>query len=211
MLPHAILLCRRRKPTAESCVDNTAKLRPQASVLGLRCAGASQLLKHAPTTPRSYGRRHRPWHHGHVHATHNERRRGQRPVHRDQVHAWRCRHRLGTTIKHLRRTKSCAASNSLDTMIKYLRCTTSAAANNGLSTTINPPCIAAAFAVNSVPHPGARPSVRLCAGPELARCLHLKIRPYYPTETALVLSSFARYFQLTNSLTRWPYLKNATL
>ena len=70
----------RRKPTVETCVDNTAKLRPQASVLTLRAAGASQLLKHAPTTPRSYGRRHRSWHHDHVHATHNERRRGKRPV-----------------------------------------------------------------------------------------------------------------------------------
>jgi hypothetical protein len=79
----------RRKPTAEPCVDNTAKLRPQASVLALRAAGANQLVKAASTTPRSYGRRHRSWHHGHVHATHNERRRGQRPVHHDQVHAWR--------------------------------------------------------------------------------------------------------------------------
>jgi hypothetical protein len=25
---------------------------------------------------------------------------------------------------------------------------------------------------NSKPHTGARPSVRLCAGPELARCVH---------------------------------------
>jgi hypothetical protein len=26
---------------------------------------------------------------------------------------------------------------------------------------------------NSEPHTGARPSVRLCVGPELARCVHL--------------------------------------
>jgi hypothetical protein len=79
---------------------------------------------------------------------------------------------LGTTIKYLRRTTSGAAGNSLGTMIKYLRRKTSAAANNGLSTTIKPPCILAAFVVNSEPHFGARPSVRLCVGPELARCVH---------------------------------------
>jgi hypothetical protein len=28
------------------------------------------------------------------------------------------------------------------------------------------------FDVNSEPHTGARPSVRLCVGPELARCVH---------------------------------------
>jgi hypothetical protein len=79
---------------------------------------------------------------------------------------------LGTTIKHLRRTTSGAAGNGLGTMIKYLRRTTSAAPNNGLSTTANPPCCVAAFVVNSVPHTGARSSVRLCVGPELARCVH---------------------------------------
>jgi hypothetical protein len=31
----------RRKPTVETCVDTTAKLRPQASVLALRAAGAT--------------------------------------------------------------------------------------------------------------------------------------------------------------------------
>jgi hypothetical protein len=75
---HAATRQPRRKPTAETCVDNTAKLRPQASILAQRAAGASQLVKPSLTTPRSYGRRHRSWHHGHVHATHNERRRGQR-------------------------------------------------------------------------------------------------------------------------------------
>jgi hypothetical protein len=80
------MLYRRCKPAVETCVDNTAKL---------RAAGASQLLKTASTTPRSYGRRRRSWHHGHVHATPSERRRGQRPVHHDQVHAWRLGHRPG--------------------------------------------------------------------------------------------------------------------
>jgi hypothetical protein len=85
----------RRKPTVETSVENTAELRPQASVLALRAAGANQPLKPASTTTRSYGRRHRPWHHGHVHDTHNERRRGKRPVHHDQVHALRRVNRPG--------------------------------------------------------------------------------------------------------------------
>jgi hypothetical protein len=84
-----------RKPTVETCVDTTAELRPQASYLALRAAGANQLLRPASTTPRCYGRRNRSWHHGHVHATHNEQRRGKRPVHHDQVHAWRLGHRHG--------------------------------------------------------------------------------------------------------------------
>jgi hypothetical protein len=79
---------------------------------------------------------------------------------------------LGTTIKHLRSTTSGAAGSSLGAIIKYLRRTTSAAANNGLSTTITPPCSVAAFVVNSDSHTGARPSVRLCVGPELSRCVY---------------------------------------
>jgi hypothetical protein len=78
---------------------------------------------------------------------------------------------LGTTIKHLRRTTSGAAGNGLGATMKYLRRTTSAAANNCLSTTITPPCSAASFEVKSEPHTEARPSVRLCVGPELARCV----------------------------------------
>ena len=111
----------------------TSSMLPHASL------GASQLLKPASTTPRNYGRRHRSWHNGHVHATHNERRRGKRPVHHDQVHSWRRGHRLGTTTKHLRRTRSGAAGNRLGATMKYLRRTTSAAANNGLGTTAIPP------------------------------------------------------------------------
>jgi hypothetical protein len=38
----------------------------------------------------------------------------------------------------------------------------------------HPPCSAAFFLVNSEHHTGARPSVRLCVGPELARCVHYK-------------------------------------
>ena len=80
---------------------------------------------------------------------------------------------MGTTIIHLRCTTSGAAGNGLGATIKYLRRTTSAAANNGMSTTTIPPCSAAPFKVNSEAHTGARPSVRLCVGPELARCAHL--------------------------------------
>jgi hypothetical protein len=76
---------------------------------------------------------------------------------------------LGTTIKYLQRTTSGAAGSSLGAMIRYLRRTTSAAAGNRLSTTITSPCSVAAFEVNSEPQTGARPSVRLCEEPELAR------------------------------------------
>jgi hypothetical protein len=79
---------------------------------------------------------------------------------------------IGTTIKHLRRTASGAAGNGLGATMKYMRRTTSAAKNNGMSTTIIPLCSAASFEVNSEPHTGARPSVRLCVGPELARRVH---------------------------------------
>jgi hypothetical protein len=79
---------------------------------------------------------------------------------------------MGTTIKHLRRTASDAAGNGLGARMKYLRRKTSAAANNGMINTIIPPCSAASFEVNSEAHTGARPSVRLCVGPELARCVH---------------------------------------
>jgi hypothetical protein len=71
---------------------------------------------------------------------------------------------LYTTINYMRG----AAGLGLGTTIKYLRRTTSAAANKSLSTKINPPCSVAVFVVNSEP-----PSVRLCVGPELFRCVHL--------------------------------------
>jgi hypothetical protein len=64
--------------------------------------------------------------------------------------------------------------------MKYLLRTTSAAANIGLSTTIIPLCSAAIFDVNSEPHTGARPSVRLCVGPELARCVQHLLRQHLP-------------------------------
>jgi hypothetical protein len=79
---------------------------------------------------------------------------------------------MGTTIIHLRCATSGAAGNGLGATMKYLRRTTSAAANDGMSTTIISPCSAASFVVNLEPHTGARPSVRLCVGPELSRCVH---------------------------------------
>jgi hypothetical protein len=54
MLPHVSLGASqllKRKATVEICADNTAKLRPQASVLALRAAGANKLFKPALTTP----------------------------------------------------------------------------------------------------------------------------------------------------------------
>jgi hypothetical protein len=78
---------------------------------------------------------------------------------------------LGTTIEDMLCTTSGAAGNGLGVTMKYLRRTTSAAANNCLSTTIIPPCSVAALVANSEPHTGVRPSVRLCVGPELARCV----------------------------------------
>ena len=83
---------------------------------------------------------------------------------------------MGTTIIHLRCATSGAAGNGLGATMKYLRRTTSAAAKNGMSTTIIPPCSAVSFEVNSEPHIEARPSVRLCVGPELARCVWLRLK-----------------------------------
>jgi hypothetical protein len=56
--------------------------------------------------------------------------------------------------------------------------TASSATTQGLGTNSelgkNPaevPCSVTAFVVNSEPHAGARPSFRVCGGPELARCI----------------------------------------
>jgi len=129
------------QPTVETCVDKTAKLRPQASILALRAAGANKLLKPASTAPRSYGQRHRPWHHGHLNVTHNGGAAGNGLY--TTIKYMRSASGIGmdTTIKHLRRTTSGAARNVLGASVKYLRRTTSAAANNGLSTTIDPPLV----------------------------------------------------------------------
>jgi hypothetical protein len=41
MLPHASLLCRRRKPTAETCVGKSAKLWPQTLHMQRTTIGAA--------------------------------------------------------------------------------------------------------------------------------------------------------------------------
>jgi hypothetical protein len=97
-------------------------------------------LKPASTTPRSYGRRHRPWHHGHVHATHNGGAAGNGLCTTIKYMRGASGIGMGTKIKHLRRTTSGAAGNGLGATMKHLRRTTSAAANNGLRTTIIPFC-----------------------------------------------------------------------
>ena len=84
----------------------------------------------------------------------NEQRLGQRPVHSDQVHAWRIGHRYGhhdqaPATHNERRREQWPEHHD------------------------HPPCSAASFEVNSKPHTVARPSVRLCVGPELARCVHI--------------------------------------
>jgi hypothetical protein len=45
------------------------------------------------------------------------------------------------------------------------------------------PRIVAGFVVNSQPHTGALPSVRVCVGPELDRCVHFNRsgEPYHTT------------------------------
>jgi hypothetical protein len=52
------------------------------------------------------------------------------------------------------------------------------------------PCSVAAFVVNSEPHTGARPSVRLCVGPVLARCIyHFITRCIYHFITKIMKSN----------------------
>jgi hypothetical protein len=78
--------------------------------------------------------------------------------------------------------------------MKHLRRATSAAANNGMSTTITPPCSAEPFEVNSEPHIGARPSVRLCVGPKLARCVHYSdFTTHAPNPDAITLKEACQW------------------
>jgi hypothetical protein len=85
---------------------------------------------------------------------------------------------LSTSTKYLRRATSAAANNGPGIKIKYLVIQNAGASNNSAKTHIhrswariqtNPPCSVAAFVLNSEPHTGARPSVRLCVGPEVVR------------------------------------------
>jgi hypothetical protein len=106
---------------------------------------------------------HRHGHHHQAPATHNERRRGKRPGRNDEA----------------------------------MRHTTIAAANNYRSTMDTPPCTAASFEVNREPRAppehrtGESPSVRLCVGPELSRCVHFA----YFFKTALIFIACASHLR----------------
>jgi hypothetical protein len=110
--------------------------------------GASQLLKPASTTPRSYGRRHRSWHY--------------EPQAQTNCCNLRRQHREAT-----------AADIGPGPTAMYMQRTTSGAANNSMSTTIIPSCSAAPFKVNSEPHTGALPPwSHGCAGLSLSGLRH---------------------------------------
>jgi hypothetical protein len=88
---------------------------------------------------------------------------------------------LGTTAMYMQRTTSDAAGNGLSTTINCLMNLTRArvatwprptCTKAGNDSATPPPCSVAAFVINSEPHTRARPSARLCAGPELARCVY---------------------------------------
>ena len=74
---------------------------------------------------------------------------------------------------------------------------------NVYRSTCTPLATAASFEVNSEPHTGARPSVRLCVGPELARCVHIleeltelpNLREYYKKIKAIIIASFTNATQ----------------
>ena len=67
-----------------------------------------------------------------------------------------------------------------------------------------PPCSAASFELNSEPHTGARPSVRLCVGPELARCVHNKVARRVSLTSLLYISK--RVFHIDPNIHRRPYM-----
>jgi hypothetical protein len=114
---HAATRQPRRKQAAETCVDNTAKLRPQASVLALRAAGAKQLLKPASTTPRATAVGIGP---------------GTTAMYMQRTTSGAVGNGLYTTIKYMRG----ASGIGMDTTIKHLRYPTSGAEGNGLGAAI---------------------------------------------------------------------------
>jgi hypothetical protein len=128
------------------------------------CAAcASQLLKLASTTPRSYGCMHRFRHYEpleqancfyprrqHREATAAGFGPGTTAMYMQRTTGGSVGNSLYTTIKYMRG----AAGIGLGTTIKYLRGTTSAAANNCLSTTTTPNLSVAAFVENRAPHRG---------------------------------------------------------
>jgi hypothetical protein len=94
---------------------------------------------------------------------------------------------LGTTIKCLRCTMSAAANNGLESAGHHDHVPRETKRERGQQLDQGPitqklgtnseesPCSVAAHVVNSEPHIGARPSVRLSVGPELAPCVHRTI------------------------------------
>jgi hypothetical protein len=84
-------LCRRRKPTVETCVNNTAELRPQAF-------GTTAMYMQRTTSGAT----------GNGLYTTTKYMRGASGI------------GLGATIKYLRRTASAAANNGLRTTAKYI-------------------------------------------------------------------------------------------
>ena len=159
---HAATRQPRRKLPLETCVDTTAKLRPQASVLALRAAGANQLFEAcvdntAKLRPQASALALRPC-----------ACNAQQAAPRETACTPRSSTRVAPRASGGHRDQALATHNDR-------RCGKRPRffGNNSLSTTIIPHSSAASFEVNSEPHTGARPSVRLCVGPELSRCVHI--------------------------------------
>ena len=110
----AILLCSAAQLTSCSSPTSTASWLT-SSMLPHDSLGASQLLKPASTTPRSYGRRHRPWHLDSTTA-----------MYMQCTASGAAGSGLYTTIRYMRG----ASGIGMGTTIKHLRCTTSGAAGN---------------------------------------------------------------------------------
>jgi len=106
---------------------------------------------------------HRRGHHDQVAATQNERRRDQRPGHHDQV-SREPKRGHGQQLAQGSHTQK-VGTNSVKSR-----------------------CSVTVFVVNSEPHTGARPSVRLCAGPELARCVQFPVSIFFCFHLYLQLS-----------------------
>jgi hypothetical protein len=99
-------MSRRRKRTVKTFVDNTAKLRPKASVLAPRPCTCSAQERRRGQQPvhhdqvHSWRRGHRPGHHDQALATHNEWRRGKRPGRNDEESATHNERRREQWPKH---------------------------------------------------------------------------------------------------------------
>jgi hypothetical protein len=64
----------------------------------------------------------------------------------------------------------------------------------GLAPILLTPCIVAAFLVTSEPHTRARPSVRLCVGSDVDRCVHMKYNSHlYSFLVVSLIRLFVKY------------------